>query len=176
MTSASPDTRRNAALRTALRERWPLVKWAVRNGQGAWASVTWVDGPIKHDVAAFLRGLLAPDGYPWGADLTRVVSDELLAVAHWRSRQHGGCPQCHGVDPHAPRVPRAPDARLDHRSAECVSAAQHVDAATLAPEDLAAARAVLAVAGALDGGYRHRSDQLDRTVTALGDAIDGILA
>lgn len=173
MKSRSPAVIRNATVRSALRERWPQVHWVVRGGPGSWAAVTWLDGPTKHAVEALLRGVLAPNGDPWGVDLVREVTDELLAVAYWRDRQHGGCPLCLGVDPHTtPATP--PGAR--RTASVCITNALHVDEESLDAADRVAAQAVLAVAGEDRGGYVFRHAKLANTVGMHGHAIEGLLA
>lgn len=175
MTSPSRTTLRNATLRTTLSGQWPQVKWAVRNGQRGWAYVTWEDGPAQHDVAARLDTLSPEHRYPWGVDLIRIVSDELLAVAYWRSRQLGGCPHCLAVARPAASALLPPDTGMADAAAACVRGAQHVDAASLTESDRAAARAVLAVTGERGGGPAPRSEQLARTVTLFGHVVEALL-
>lgn len=169
-------TVRNAALRGALKERWPDQKFNVRNGQNTWSSVTWVDGPLEGDVELALADVLAPDGYPWGASVYRQFSDELLAVAAWRARQSGDVDFYRELDQVTGRTlpegstPLHPGQLSARR---CVEGG--IDASSITAEERAAAAAILAITGPLHSSQHRRAEQIARTVVLHGHAVDGIL-
>lgn len=171
---ASPEVRRNAAVRQVLADVFPGTRFRVRNGPARTVRVSWIDGPTESRVELALLNARRDGVWSGAARLGRACRPRLCAVAFLRAHDEGWLERVYS-ERFGDNTP-VPRGHIHQRGlARWVDVWAGLDAADVTTAEWERADMLLRMGEIFTGDERDVGEQVGRLVYHFAPALDAAL-